>query len=395
MSLPVDFLISAKAQSLLFKYKDERDPFRIRKILSEVCSSEDSLALSQQIIFREHARRKFPEPQKMLFDREGLEQSTHAAVAAFHASLFDSSDTLLEVCSGLGADSIEFSKKVRKLYMVESDAARSAFSRFNCLNLGNHEKCVVIDSLFEDADIPDDLTSLYADPSRRISGKRIIEPDEYSPALTQITDFAKTRKIENGKCIIKLSPLCEYDALLREGRVDVISLDGEVKEVLFFLDNEKAGSVRAVVLGHNNFEPYTVIAIQREEGLSKSIQPIGSYIAEPDNAIIRAGVVNELAHRLHASFLQSQTAYLTLETKGDENGYRAYKVIDAFDFNAKKMKEYLKSKKIEALSVKKRGLRETSEELQKKIGIKRGSNSLFLFLWRIGDTCQGALAERR
>jgi len=390
----IDFLVLEETQNVLNEYRDETDLFRLRSALRKRFSDDECVAITQQIVLRQKGKNKFLFPDKMLFDREGYEQATHAAVAEYHAQFFSDSDTVLDICTGLGSDAVALSKKVERVITLDIQAERLALAAYNVSQLGNTERCTFVASSFELFESPRTVTALYADPSRRSSGKRRIEPEDYSPTVSEVLALAERLNISDGKCLIKLAPACDYDELLECGRIEVISLDGEVKEVLFFLDAERAGEVTAVVLHNDDFMPQRVCQIDASDEYYKKVSRPLTYVIEPDNAIIRAGVVNELAQQFKGFFLQAQTAYLTSDTKGDEKGYRAYAVLDHFDFNAKKVKKYLKDKNITALSIKKRGVNETADELQKRIGIKKGSNSLYLFVYRVGEKYKACLAER-
>lgn len=390
----ITFLSSDKAQYLLNTYKDETDPLRIRSLLKDECSQEEAIALSQQILLRQKAIAKFPHPEKMLFDKEGYEQATHACVAAYHAQLFEKDDILLDICTGIGSDVIAFSQQVQEVFTVDSDVTRGALATYNVSTLGNGERCHVIHADFKTFEIMKKVTAVFADPSRRVGGRRRVAPDDCRPTVTDILSTVDDFGLADGKCVIKLAPACDYEALLTRGRIEVISVDGAVKEVLFFRDAGRAGEVRAVVLKNEQFLPRTIYTIENTASVPKSVSKPRTYIIEPDGAIIRAGLVHELANEIGATFLQAQTAYLTCDSYGDARGYTAYRVIDSFDFNVKKLKKYFKDNDIHALSVKKRGARETAEQLQKKIGIKKGSNTDYLFVYRVGEKYKACLCCR-
>jgi len=386
----IAFLSQDHIQQTLQEYATESDIIALRTILQKRFASAECIVLSQQIMLRQKATNKFPYAARMLFDSDGLAYATHAAVAAYHGQCFSSDDVVLDICTGIGSDLLEISKQVHAVHSLDANAKRIRLARYNVTSCGNPKRATFHHCRFEDFTIPKEVTAVFADPLRRNARARYIDPAEYSPAIDTIFFALEQNNIKNGKCLIKLSPACDYTTLLGLGRIEVISVDGEVKEVLFINDRESLYKRTAVLL-HTKHAPFRIV---QSTDTIKNVSKAKAYIIEPDAAIIRSGLVAEYAESIQATFLDPYIAYLTTDHIPSAPGGTAYQIHESIPYSVQKIKSYLKKHSITALAIKKRGFAETPKALQKKIGIKKGSNTFFLFIYRTHDRHQAVFAER-
>ncbi len=93
------------------------------------------------------------------------------------------------------------------------------------------------------------------------------------------------------------------------------------------------------------------------------------YLYEPDPAIIRAGLLSELAQHLELTMyrLDETIAYLTADTLVKSALARAWIIDDWMPFNLKKLRAYLRERGVGRVTVKKRGSPLSPEELIAKL----------------------------
>jgi len=381
--------------TILEELKDTTDTLLIRKKCEGHVSDSVAREVATQITMRQRATNKFPQAGAMLFDREGYEQSSHHALATYHASLLTPDDIVLEICTGIGADTIALSRHCKKVYTIDSDPNRIALARHNVAVCGNSDRVTFITEDWANVQIPSDVTAIFADPSRRVNGKRKVEPSDYQPTVEDI--LTQTTAIT--KVFIKLSPGCDYDELLEKGNVSAISTNGECKEILFSKRNAEAPSmVSAILLDANAGGVINHVDNTEFLGITRIVSELPSitgYIIEPDPGIIKASLVSTVAHTIDARLLASGIAYLTSEKMTDYPACTYFKITTVFPSAAlKKIKTYLKKQHMTALSVKKRGYPLDPTIVQKRLGIKSGSNQHYLFLFKKGKGHAGVLAER-
>ena len=96
---------------------------------------------------------------------------------------------------------------------------------------------------------------IYADPDRRSAeGRKLVRPEDCSPDIIALKPLLNR---VSGRLCIKNSPLFDIGEALRlfpDSRVEVVSLDGECKEVLVYADGT-GPLVTATALGHGSFRP--------------------------------------------------------------------------------------------------------------------------------------------
>ena len=88
-----------------------------------------------QIECRRKACDKIPEllaNARFLFPKAiSAEQCTHEAVAQFHASLFNESDSVLDMTMGLGVDDYYIARRAKALTAIELDPLIAAVGEYN------------------------------------------------------------------------------------------------------------------------------------------------------------------------------------------------------------------------------------------------------------------------
>jgi hypothetical protein len=119
-------------------------------------------------------------------------------------------------------------------------------------------------------------------------------------------------------------------------------------------------------------------------GLAAPISQPRGWLVEPDPAIIRAGLVADLAAELGGAQLDPEIAYITTDAKPQTLWGRAWKIIDWMPFNLKKLRAYLREYNVGHITVKKRGTAVTPEDLTARLKLN-GSGSRTIVLTR----CRG------
>jgi hypothetical protein len=109
---------------------------------------------------------------------------------------------------------------------------------------------------------------------------------------------------------------------------------------------------------------------------------------EPDPALIRAGLLAEVAGHFYKGFLLDETiAYFTAHAYDPtlpDHLARAWRILDWMPFNLKKLRAYLRERSVGSVTVKKRGTVVTPEVLIPQLKLK-GDVSRTLVLTR----CRG------
>jgi hypothetical protein len=105
----------------------------------------------------------------------------------------------------------------------------------------------------------------------------------------------------------------------------------------------------------------------------------GAVLYEPDGAVIRAHLVEQLAGRLNATKLDPDIAYLTAGAYTPTPFARAYTIEEHLPFNLKKLRARLRALHVGRVVVKKRGSPLDPADLIRRLRL-RGTDERTLFL---------------
>lgn len=357
-------------------------------------------AVLTQSRLRTRAEAKFGEfARQMLFTQAGLEQATRLNVAARHAERFAKAGTqhVADLGCGLGADSMAMASMDIKVTAVELDETTAACATINLMPFRNAS---VVHS--DATSVPlDGVDGVWLDPARRTttsSGtKRIWDPEAFSPPLSFVESLAAT-----GKSVgVKMGPGMPHESVPADCEAQWVSVGGDVTEVtLWFNDVARPGIRRAaLVLGPQGAAEITS-GEDFDGGPIPDVGPVEGFLYEPDGAVIRAGLVADVALRLGGHLVDEHIAYICAPGLVETPFARAYEVLEVMPYNVKALKAWVKANGIGVLDIKKRGTSVTPEELRKQLlpagkgsAKARGNKSATLVLTRIGQERVAVVVE--
>jgi hypothetical protein len=142
--------------------------------------------------------------------------------------------------------------------------------------------------------------------------------------------------------------------------VELISERGTCKEaVLWCGDFARAdGARRATVIGAAGEH-----VLDGDPSERASLRGFGSFVGEPDPAVIRAGLVAALCTRDDVGLLDPRVAYLAADAPAATPFVRWYRLIEAMPFNVKRVRARLRAGDIGRIVVKTRAFPISPEEV--------------------------------
>jgi hypothetical protein len=326
----------------------------------------------------------------MLFTPAGLEQATRLLVAAHHARRYVQAGVthVADLTSGLGADALAFAGMGLRVLAVEADETTAALATVNLMHFPEvvvrHGDGLAVDLAAEGVD------GVYADPARRTTGgSRVHDPAAYSPPLDSVL-AVRERVPALG---LKLGPGVPHSALPEDAEAQWVSVDGDVVELgLWFGPLAPDGPGRSALL----LTPLGGASVVRrpagEEGPVPEVGAVGGYLYEPDGAVIRAGLVAEVAAEVRGRLLDRTIAYVTSDALQPTPHATAYRVLDTLPFGLKRLRAYLRERDVGALTIKKRGTAVVPEQLRRQLDL-RGSQPATIVLTRVAGQQQVLLVE--
>ncbi len=304
-------------------------------------------------LLRRRAAAKFPAAACMFFTREALEQASASPVATHRAVRLSSYGQVADLCCGIGGDALAIAESGAHVLAVDRDELRLALATANAAALGLTERIRFIqrDLLAED---PPSAEAIFCDPGRRAGGRRRFHVSEYEPPLDHILAW----RTHTPTLVVKLSPGVDVAELPADGiEREFVSLDGELKEAALWCGPLAGTRRRATLLrtGLGGETQIYTIASDQPTSPSSRILPPASFLYEPDPAVIRAGLVTDLAEQIGADQLDPHIAYLTSADRVATPFARVWPVISWQPFSLKRLRASLRELGGGPVTVKKRG----------------------------------------
>jgi hypothetical protein len=322
----------------------------------------------------------------MLFTPDGLEQATRLEVAARHAQRFVSAgiERVLDLGCGIGSDAMALATFDREVLGVEQDDLTAAVAT---VNLRHWPTATVQAGDVTSLDLAAlgafaSGTGLWLDPARRTPGRstaagatrRVTDPESFAPPWS----FVRSLAAQNPATGVKLPPGIAHRHLPDPATEDVelqwVSVGGEAVECSVWWGGLARDGVgrSALVLGAD-----TAAELREPRGDGSAVAPLrlatggdvrpGSWLHEPDPAVVSAGLVPLLAGELDATALAKGPTYLVSPTPASSPFARTYAVEDVLPFQLKALRAYLRDRDVGRLTVKKRGVSVDPEQLRRQL----------------------------
>lgn len=322
-------------------------------------------ALTQSRL-RERAKEKFgPFAARMIFTRDGLEQATRLSVGVFHAArLRDAGAThILDLGCGIGADSLAFTGLGMLTTSIEMDADAAAAAAYNLRPFPEanilHADARKVDLASLGAD------AVWLDPARRRDGKRLKNPEDWAPRLSEAIEIARAFPAAG----IKVAPGIDYAAVPQDALVEWISVEGSLAEAVIWLGAAAPSpGRRALILAGAESATWDADVVNPHTPPTMlSPEPVGAFIFEPDPAIIRSGSIASICARYHLAPIAPRIAYLTGDAPIDSPFLTSFTVLATFTVEPKPLRKALTKLGVGRVEIKKRGTDLEPEIFRKKL----------------------------
>lgn len=332
---------------------------------------------------RKKGKDKFSRAERMWFDRKGLEQATPEVVAVYKSQRFKNSPSaVLDLCSGIGSDSLAIANTGQDVVAVDLSIAASKRLTLNADVYGVKERIQTLNQDVRNVDVKEHW--IHIDPDRRASGKRVIRLEDYEPPL----EFMQSLTEASPAGAIKLSPASNFGGKFFDCEIELISLNGECKEAtVWFGDAAGEYDWRATLL------PSGATITGNPAEFYPEVGDLGLWIYDPDPAVVRAGLVDALTSQLQLQRLDDAEEYLTSATLIESPFVSAFEVQAELPNQLKEIKKYFREHPVGELEIKCRHVPTNADQLRKKIPLN-GTGKATLIIARLQGKARAIVASR-
>ncbi|MEU1957735.1 class I SAM-dependent methyltransferase [Nocardia sp. NPDC019255] len=327
-------------------------------------------ALVETVRLRRRATAKLAGAGEWLFTDDALQQATPTAVAEHRAARL-AGRAVHDVTCSIGAELAALAPHCPAVLGSDLDDVRLAMS---ARNLSGRRNVLLAKA---DALRPCSAgTVVIADPARRADGRRTHDPAKLQPPLPDLLDTYRGRDLA-----VKCAPGLDFDRLAWPGEVEVVSLDGSVREACLWSPGlAEAGVTRRATVLSAGAAAWTITDADSDV---IDERPPGQWIIDPDGAVVRAGLVRHYAAKHGLWQLDPRIAYLTGDAVPE--GVRGFRVLDRMDLREKALRAELHRRDCGPLEILARGVDVDPDALRSRLK-PRGSRPHTLVITRIGRT---------
>ncbi|SFP30936.1 hypothetical protein SAMN05421810_102212 [Amycolatopsis arida] len=333
-----------------------------------IAGAEHAAAVLETVLLRRAAAVKLDGAREWLYTADALQQATPTPVAAHRAQRL-AGRVVHDVTCSIGADLVALARTCGRCLGSDLDAVRLAMARYNLAAAGVAPALVRADAL---RPVSRDGV-VVADPARRdAAGRRTWRPADFAPPLDALVAAYPGRDL-----VVKCAPGIDPSVVPWVDELELVSLDGQVREACLWRGSVATVSRRATVLRPDG----TAWTVTDAEPDDIGVGEPGEWIVDPDGAVVRAGLVRHYGARHGLWQLDERIAYLTGDAPPP--GVRAFRVLDFGGYSEKSLRDTLRRFDVGRVEILVRGLDVDPNALRRRLK-PRGAGEASVVLTRVG-----------
>lgn len=313
---------------------------------------------------RGKAAAKFgPLARELFFTHDALEQSTRSVVADHRAQRLAATGAVavVDLGCGIGGDLLAFGRAGLQVRGIERDPVRAAIARANLAAARIEGTVEVADA--ESTRIADHEVA-FIDPARRDARGRTFGTADLQPSW----DWVRQRL--TGRSLAKVMPGLAHGDVPAGVEAEWVSDGGDLVEAALWGEPFATTTRRASLL------PAGVTLTT--SGESAEVADVGAHLYEPDDAVLRAGLVAELASTIGGWLPDPHIAYVSTSIPVQTPFGRGFTVIEELPFREKTLKAALQARHVGTLTIKKRGVEIVPDQVIRRMKLKGPEKALVI-----------------
>ena len=408
-------LLTPPGQELLARLAAEPDGGSLavaERLRREYPAGLVATAMAQREL-RLAAEAKFSRAAQMLFTRAGLEQSSSEAIARYRGGRLGHASRIADLCCGIGGDLIALAA-ASDVLAVDRDETHARLALHNAAVYGEagHVRAVVAD--VRDVRLAGRVDAVFIDPARRAGpGAAAAVPSSTGPSRTGPSRTGRRFRAGTSEppldwCLsltgqveavcIKAAPGIPVELIPRDWEAEFIAEARDLKEAVLWSPSLASapdgahGPRRATVLttsapGHASSR--TLVA---HEGDPVPLREPGEYLLDPNPAVTRAGLVEDLARDLGGDIakIDPHIAFLTLDRDVRTPFARTLRVEHSAPWHEKQFAKRLRELDVGAVDIRRRGLAGDVDQIRRRLKLA-GKTRATIVITRVNDKPWGLI----
>jgi THUMP domain-like/RNA cap guanine-N2 methyltransferase len=398
-----------------------------------------ALAMAQHEL-RLAAVAKFSRAAEMLLTRAGYEQSSSEAIARYRAARLagarGGTGRVADLCCGIGGDLIALAE-AGEVLAVDRDEVHARLAVHNAGVYGRAGQVAAVVSDVRDLRLAG-LAAVFIDPARRSgpgtasAGPAPVGPAPASPArrfragLSEPPlDWCAALAGQVAAVCVKAAPGLPADLIPPGWEAEFIAEGRDLKEAVLWSPalatapkatppGSPPGPRRATVIltapdgrapdalataGQaaasglpDGRVPRGQVTLIAEPGGPVPLREPGEYLLDPNPAVTRAGLVEDLARTLGGDIakIDPQIAFLTLDRRVDTPFARTLRVLESAPWHEKRFAARLRELGIGAVDIRRRGLAGDVDQIRRRLKLA-GKDRATLVITRVNDRPWGLI----
>jgi hypothetical protein len=333
---------------------------------------------------------KFSRAARMWFDVVGVEQATAEAVARYKARRFGEDGLVVDLCSGIGGDSLALAAS-NDVIAVDLDAGMGRRTLWNAGVYEVVDRVMAVQSQAEAFAIPD-RARVHVDPDRRAVGsKRARSLVDYAPGL----EFLQSLLALTRGGALKLGPSSDFEAYFGGPgfEIEVISLGAECKEATVWFGDLASDGVRRRATSLPAGATWT----DRDgpAGETHATRPLGGWVFDPDPSLVRSGLLDGFAASHGLGRIVAGVDLLTGSNRVESPFLASFEVVETFPLDLKLLRREVASRGLGPLEIKTRGLEQTPESYRSRLRPEGPNPATLILIAGHAGPSNAILARRR
>ncbi len=353
-----------------------------------------ALAMAQQEL-RRTAEAKFSRAADMLFTRAGYEQSSSEAIARYRAARLTAAGLgenirIADLCCGIGGDLIALASSTQ-VVAVDRDETHARLALHNAAVYGEADRVTAVVADVRDVPLTG-IDAVFIDPARRsgpatasAAGTRRFRAGLSEPPLDWCARLAET---VHAVCV-KAAPGIPEELIPPGWEAEFIAEGRDLKEAVLWSpalaaarpaassgaarDHRPAPRRATVLAATSPGHPAHAGTLLPHPGDPVPLREPGEYLLDPNPAVTRAGLVEDLARDLAGNpvgdiaKIDPQIAFLTLDRQVATPFARTLRVLHSAPWHERQFAKRLRDLGIGAVDIRRRGLAGDVDQIRRRL----------------------------